>query len=833
MFRWSCAFRLSRSLLQTRFLSTDPLLDQFKICLSEDQVFQLVGKNKARLSVTHVGYAINLLWQFQKEKPRMLRTIGQVRGHPEFIALRILAENKIEFMDDKALVEILYNILRFNLEAHDSLVQQLVMEGWRRLERFNLTALSKFAVCLVEQHMNMSPLMGRIASIVDGTLDDVQDARILSSLMVSIYGVISPTLRDRLVDKADSLVDTLDVSHFNHPRRIVQFLRNMKYTYRPLLEKCNSVFLQNVGQMDPENLSIIIGLYQSLQFNNAEFRLMARARLIETMDQCSDVASYTKLFAALGPMAGQDIREKLEEGILTMADEMNPTQLLAILGTMEEMECRNTLLIAKISSLLQKYLESYRPVELARITQAIVTLRCQTPELFSMLQKILERLLKSSFIPADVSMLARVISTLPAARVDEEILSKVDAILPQCSLSDLSSLALAIVKWVRTDQPSRSSTSGGLGNLLLKLNTCGRERIAKIDKIDLFLDELKYTTGDWLEEVLLKDTISTCERLIDQVTWKNVPEFALFITRTNYLCAQVLDKIALVATEDITKIHYSATYATLLPFVVLNYDPPNGEAFFDACIQHFLPHLNSFDPHLVVLLAYSLALAEYFPEELIKAVFNVDFLGRLDAQLETFSSALNMRIRLRLMELNRAVCLECPEFQIPWFHDRYCQQLQHRANGGISSVQRQIHQLLGEILGGINYAKVSVMTPYYHAIDFECILDKNKKPIPYLDQNVLSADLSKVQWGNGGPLQETKSLPPGAQRVAIEFLDSKAFSKNSSNIKGEYVMKKRHLEILGYHVVQIASFEWNSMELSTKDAWIDYLRKRIFADDQR
>ena len=33
-----------------------------------------------------------------------------------------------------------------------------------------------------------------------------------------------------------------------------------------------------------------------------------------------------------------------------------------------------------------------------------------------------------------------------------------------------------------------------------------------------------------------------------------------------------------------------------------------------------------------------------------------------------------MKVQFRLMELNRAVCLECPEYQIPWFHDRFCQQ---------------------------------------------------------------------------------------------------------------------------------------------------------------
>ncbi|RXM28142.1 FAST kinase domain-containing protein 1 [Acipenser ruthenus] len=66
-----------------------------------------------------------------------------------------------------------------------------------------------------------------------------------------------------------------------------------------------------------------------------------------------------------------------------------------------------------------------------------------------------------------------------------------------------------------------------------------------------------------------------------------------------------------------------------------------------------------------------------------------------------------MRIRLRLIELNRAVCLECPEFQVPWFHDRFCQQLQRKGNGNASAVQQQIHKMLGEILGGINYAKAS------------------------------------------------------------------------------------------------------------------------------
>lgn len=43
----------------------------------------------------------------------------------------------------------------------------------------------------------------------------------------------------------------------------------------------------------------------------------------------------------------------------------------------------------------------------------------------------------------------------------------------------------------------------------------------------------------------------------------------------------------------------------------------------------------SFDPHLLVLLAYALAVADCFPEDLVREIFNVNFLAKLDSQLES------------------------------------------------------------------------------------------------------------------------------------------------------------------------------------------------------
>ncbi|CAB1435027.1 unnamed protein product [Pleuronectes platessa] len=809
----------------------DQVLEQLRVCSAEDQVLDMVGKNKAKLTVSHVSCAVGMLWQFQREKPQLLRTVELIRTHPQFLTLRVLAENKIAIMDDFILVDMLYNFLRLNVDPHDSLIQQLVSEAWLRIDRFQMASLSKFAICLSDQHLQHSPLMGHITSIVDQRLSSIDDARILTTLMISTSSLVSTRLRDAFVSKADELLDTMDPSNYNNPRRVVQFLRNMKYSHRPLLEKCNQILLSSIPRLDAENISIIMGLYQALQFNNCDFRLAVKQRLVELIDSSTDPFSFSKLFVALTPMASPEIREGLENTAFLLADELSAQQALAVAEALEEIQSRNLSLLNKIASVVQRNLHVYRPVEVARITQALYLLQYQNPEFFTKLRRILVNFLQHSVFPHEVTMLTRVLSMLPSPRLEEAVKARVEAVVPQCSLNDLNTISFAVAKWVRNDPSHRHGTPSKYVRLLQTLNRCGHERLQTSDRLDLLLEELKYVSGEWFEEMLLQETMATLQRMTDQINWTSVPELAFFLTRMNHLCPPLMDRIASVAIKEIDKIHYSATYATLLPFSVLSYDPPQADELYDLCIQRFTPHISSFDPHLLVLQAYSLAVADSFPEELIREIFSIDFLGKLDSQLETLPDSLNMRTRLRLMELNRAVCLECPEFQVPWFHESHCQQLQRKGNSSVGPVQQQIHKMLGEVLGGINCVQVAVVTPYFYTIDFECVLDKHLQPLPYTNLNTLQiSDRGKAHWGVSSLENDKHELPPGAQRVAVNFLDSRCFCKNSHHMKGEAMMRKRHLEILGYRVVQIPHFEWNSMELSTQDAWKEYLKKKIFRE---
>ncbi|XP_069838952.1 FAST kinase domain-containing protein 1, mitochondrial-like isoform X2 [Dendropsophus ebraccatus] len=768
MFRWRGPFCFSLRLLQTHSVRAESLLDQLKKCSTEYQVFQLLGMNRSALTVNHVGCAVNLLWCFQEGKPKKYRTYGQVREHPEFLVLRTLAQNKMELLDDKELVDILYTLLRFQVEAHDPLMQQLVVEGWRRLDRLDLPTLAKFAVCLRKQDLTSSPLMGQIVSIVDQNLEEAEDPLTLSCLLACLHS------------------------------------------------KYDNFFKQNIGTMDVINLSDVTVLYQHLRLNGSEFPVMAKPRLVKMMKTCDDPETFAHLFDALSGIASSHITDSLEEKLLTFIDEMNLSQLLVVLKAMAEIECKNNTLLQKICLLLQKHLDVCKPTQLFYITEALVQLPSQNTKIWKELPRHLQRNLIANFIPSEVATMAKALSLLNLNQVDEAVLSKLYAVVQQCSLPSMEKIAVLLMQLSKTNHQRNYHKT--YRELLQKLNVCALERLQHVDNINLLLDEvIQIKTRQWMNEELTEGLLDTCQRLQHKVTWRNVTKLSIFLMQMNQARAPLLHTVAAVTMDDIAKIHSSCILIVLRPFSLLNYEPPQGRAFFDACLQHVLEHKDLLSPSCLMQICYSFALAKYFPKELIKAIFNITFLRQLDAQLKSFPHAQSMSLRQCLMELNRAVCIEHPEYQIPWFHEPYCQYMKKKDSTPMSQM---LQELLEEILGGEHYTKFLATTPYCYSIDFEFMLDKDKKPVPYLEVDNISDKAIRMSEHDGRLLE-------GAQRYAVELLGLKAFCHNA-HLKGQFAMKKRHLEMLGYRVIQIPTHEWKS--LTERENQKQYLRRKIYAD---
>ncbi|EHB17915.1 FAST kinase domain-containing protein 1 [Heterocephalus glaber] len=611
----------------------------------------------------------------------------------------------------------------------------------RQGARFDINVLSTFSACLADQHLYYSPLMGKIADIVNRKLDSIQDLRSLSVLMISISSLISQHFQEKLVKKTELLFDTIDSSQVTTARKIVQFLGNVKCSHFPLLERCDKVFLSNVNHLDLDSIRNILAAYRFLQFYSFAFILMAKKRLTEMIPLFDHPANFVKLFVTLGPLAGPQEKKQLESTMLLMSEELTSQQALEVVVAMEEMESRN-------SHLIKNYLKVSVQVK------EIVSLSCA-------------------------------LSMLPSPHTDEAVMSRIEALLPQCDLSNLNDFATSVLRWIHYDHMYLSKFTGKQLKLLQKLDHYSCQRLQQSNNFHLLWEELKYSKGDWFHQLVVEETIAAFQCLMDEINYTNVARIGFFISRTNYLSTSLLDRIAAVVVQQIEKIHPFSILGIILPFSILNYDPPQKDEFFGLCMQCLHSHLGTLDPHTLVFLGFSLATLEYFPEDLLKAIFNIQFLASLDSQLENI--------------------------------------------GSMNGAQQQIYKLLAEILGGPNFVKASVLSPYYYAVEFECILNKRKKPLPYGTHNVTLGKPARMFWESNIQIVGS-SLPPGAERIAFEFLDSKAFCRNIPHLKGKSAMKKRHLEILGYRVIQIPHFEWNSMALSTKDARMDYLRQHIFGE---
>ncbi|CAM9624527.1 unnamed protein product [Lampetra planeri] len=826
----------------------DPMVERLWACHSEEELLDTFGRSPSELNEQHALHALSALcvlreqqWQWwpqqQRQKQPRPQPLGSLREHPQFGMIRTIVVRRLYEMGDDDLVGILSAALRLKVDHHDSLVQELTVEGCRRIERLPLLQLSKLAMSLMDQQLHRSRAAGRIAERLRLELHNL-NIRVLSKFMLATTQVVSAELRLQMVDAAIEQLDKLQLQETSMPSRATQEddvavaptermesdgVENWKVEqlriYRSLLWMLK--FLQGSQHM-----------HQSLVDSIAKHLTNVRCMLAHPRH------SALRVFTVYGPLAGPDIRRSLEKAILKHIDRFSKSQSTFFMEGIAEMRCKNPLVIQKAMEMMRHYLPTYRTTELVRATQAALELRCVDTALMPLLASRILALLQSAYGMNEAGRLVRLLAILPmpahaflgSQAAADVVSSRMEALIPQASLADLANLGTALAKWHSANRRVRTlGADSRLSRLLPQLRNMALSRLEQMESLDAFLEEHHLVKGTWFTEAVLQEAMLALRRLAPQVHPGNLLRCCELLISTYYLQPEVLDSIAAVAMHNIKQIHYKTCYTVILLFALMNYEPPNGEEFFNVCIEHITPHLgHTF--HLL-LLGYVLSLLNIYPESLTRTIFSLPFLTRLDRHMELVPENLQLTLQDRLMELNRNVCLEAPEFRVPWFHERHCQQSLTKERSSTYPVKRQIYSILCEVLGGISFAKLSAITPYYHVVDFECILDKQGRPVPYVERGfMLGPEATLGPWASGDAgATGRRELPPGAQRIAVQFLDGRAFCKGERRLKGPVVAKMRHLEILGYRVVQIPHFELNSMELSSRAAWVRYIKEKLFA----
>ncbi|ODM94844.1 FAST kinase domain-containing protein 1 [Orchesella cincta] len=207
-------------------------------------------------------------------------------------------------------------------------------------------------------------------------------------------------------------------------------------------------------------------------------------------------------------------------------------------------------------------------------------------------------------------------------------------------------------------------------------------------------------------------------------------------------------------------------------------------------------------------------------KELIQNIFSVEFLDQLDSELTTSFSGNQYPLKLRqhMMELNRAVCIDMPDVNLPWFHGKFCEELLAQSTSQETYLHHEVHNALSKIVGDESAVQPNMCSPYYYKLDFLVEFDEKNRPI------------KKARRQPKGFFQKFKgSSVEIKKKVAVLILNHNAFTKNIRNLRGQYRIRRRHLEILGYDVIEIDPVHWNSMFMSENSVRHNFLESKLYA----
>ncbi|NWW04095.1 FAKD3 protein, partial [Oreocharis arfaki] len=239
--------------------------------------------------------------------------------------------------------------------------------------------------------------------------------------------------------------------------------------------------------------------------------------------------------------------------------------------------------------------------------------------------------------------------------------------------------------------------------------------------------------------------------------------------------------------------------AYIIPFGTLNYLPPSASSLFRKLETVLHTRLRHFQPHTLLNLLHSCVLIQRYPINFLPKIFSPYFLQKLQAQ----PPGLNRVVMSQLTQLFLTVTLECPFYEGPKLLPKY----QVKAFPALHSspdvhLFKRVKTALLYLLKKRIYFASEVSTPYFYVVDIEIKLDEEGFVLP-------AAQLEEVH-----------------RRIALCVDGQNRFCAHSHNLLGEEAIKQRHLQLLGYEVVQIPFFEIEHLQNTRKMA--DYLHKKIF-----
>lgn len=234
----------------------------------------------------------------------------------------------------------------------------------------------------------------------------------------------------------------------------------------------------------------------------------------------------------------------------------------------------------------------------------------------------------------------------------------------------------------------------------------------------------------------------------------------------------------------------------------LHYLPQCSNKMFEKLESILSTRFSQFQPRLLIDVLHACIHLERFPLNYMSKIFSSYFLQRLQASGEP----VDKNTLGQLSQLHLATSLECTYYwgpRLPAFHivKKFSSVGQMLETPMENLLYKQVRGPLAQLLGGRFYS-TKVFTHRGYTIDVEICLDENGLVLPL------------SQWDHT------------YKRIALCLDGHSRFCSNTQHLLGKEATKRRHLNRMGFEVVEIPYFEFEALRNSKEQ--VQYLHDKIF-----
>ncbi|XP_044253945.1 FAST kinase domain-containing protein 1, mitochondrial isoform X2 [Tribolium madens] len=734
----------------------DILLNRIYSCVSVQELFNVLERNSHYYRCEDVTQTVFVLYDLMRifcdvavaNRKSLTEAkaefLNNLLVNSSFQKLLQIAEGKIHDFDSNTLSFCLLYLTKLGLDIGTKPVQ-LLNEIIRKklVNEFKISPTSRYLETIFEEVNLRSYFMSQeLIPLVINEIDRCESPLALHDLTVSLnklYRVVTDETLDKYKEKVEIFIQNgfLTSSNYKVVLQIIAFLNYPKWREKNsvLISKCVLLIKNNLSDL---NMNEIIMLYETF------FKIQEPGEILSSLQRCSSkffhqldetpTAQKLTLFSIIIYFASPNLRSDFQKILKKYVQECNDYDNLMILRKLlSHVKVTDEKLCNLFWDKVLKFVKTQN-LDVIKLTQNYINFSNDTgnyrhPKFEAEVLSLMSGLVKEAnydFFPQKLSnFLSFVLLYGEDHNLLQHLVAKLEASWGQLRYIDCLRLAFTV------------KIFSGMENKYKKLPF--------VKRINRVLDELINKLGEnsaddlWKTNALLKACIykSRADALVTNkllnnfkcfghISSKNIENIYFCFLMTNSLIPEVIDNMTeYIVTYKNHVLGFNVSRVMYLCYS-LGYQPKKSSEFFEKATNIIIRDQERMTGLSLIYTAVALCFFNKLPNSLIKSIFNEEFMDKLDSELEKCYSKdkYPQRVRYNLMELNRAVCLDYPESNVPWFHQKYVNENVHSTKNSLFS--NKVREYLRKIVPTSALAE-NVVTAYGYKVDFVVNLNSREE----------------------------------------------------------------------------------------------------------